>query len=100
MPKNGGGMIVLSDDVRGGMKGIPPCFESLLISRSVFTLDDAGHISEVATYTSDSSLIGRQIYDRRFDSRGNWIEESASEWNFKSAAFQKSSITYRTIIYY
>lgn len=99
-PSSGGRMVVLSDAAKDRMKGIPPCFDGLLISKSVFTLDNEGSIAEVATYTSDNSLIGKQTYDREFDAVGNWIKETMSNWNAKSNSFQKSHVTYRTITYY
>jgi hypothetical protein len=99
-PSSGGRMVVLTDAAKDRMKGIPPCFDGLLISKSIFTLDNAGSIAEVATYTHDNSLIGKQIYEREFDSIGNWIKETMSNWNAKLNSFQKSHVTYRTITYY
>jgi hypothetical protein len=99
-PGSGGRMLVLSDAAKDKMKGIPPCLDGLLISKSVFTLDNVGSIAEVATFTPDNSLIGKQTYDREFDSIGNWIKETMSNWNAKSNGFQKSYVTYRTITYY
>lgn len=100
VPGGGGGSVIVSDAEKDKMKGIPPCSDGLFISRAVFTLDDAGHIAESATYTSDNSLVGKQIYAREFDARGNWIKEIMSSWNAKSKRFQKSHTRYRTITYY
>ena len=95
-----GKMVVLSDAIKDEMKRAPAHFDSLLTSRTVFTLDDAGHITEAATYAYDNSLVNRKKYAREFDARGNWIKEAVSSWNIKSSKFEPSYVTYRTITYY
>lgn len=100
VPGSDGRSVVLSDDIKDKMKGIFPCFDKLLTSRTVFTHDDAGHLIETATYTHDNSLIGREAYTCEFDSHGNWIKQIKSKWNPTANKFEPTDVTYRTIIYY
>ncbi len=95
-----GGMVVLSDSMKEQMKSVAPCVDGLLTSRTVFTLDDTGNISETAIYTHDNTLIGKERYSREYDSQGNWIKEIRLKWNPALNKYESIETTNRTITYF
>jgi antitoxin component YwqK of YwqJK toxin-antitoxin module len=94
-----GTSVMLSDDMRHKLKGVVPCSNGLLTSRTVFGRDRLGHLVETAMYSGEGVLIDRTSYSREFDSHGNWIKETQSKWSSESNAFQPVESTYRKIVY-
>ena len=100
VPGGGGGSsIMLSDEMRHRIKGVAPCLDGLLTSKTIFSRDQSGHLVEVATYSGDGVLLGRNGYSREYDSQGNWIKETESKWQSQSNRFEPVALTYRKIIY-
>src|SRR2546423_7520514 len=81
LSSGGGKAIVLTDPAKEKMKGLSPCVDGLLTSRTVFAYNDKGDLSETSVYTHDNSLINKETYSKEYDSRGNWVKEVKSEWN-------------------
>jgi hypothetical protein len=100
LSSSGGEAIVLTEPVKEKMKGLSPCVDGFLTSRTVFAYDDKDDLSETSSYTHDNSLISKETYYKEYDSRGNWVKEVKSKWNFKSGKIEPVEATYRTITYY
>jgi hypothetical protein len=99
VPGGAGTSVLLSDEMRHRLKGLGPCSDALLTSRTVFSRDRGGHLIEVAIYTGEGVLVDRIAYSREYDSHGNWIRETQSKWEPQADKFEPLVVTYRKIIY-
>jgi hypothetical protein len=99
VPGVGGESIMLSGELKDKLKRAGPCGDGLLTSRTTFTRDSAGHLSEAATYNGEGVLVSREAYAREYDSNGNWIKQTLSKWKPESAEFLPIKMSYRKIIY-
>ncbi len=68
-----------------------------LDSRTAYAYDK-GNLIEEARYDASGSLVARKSYSYEFDSRGNWIKQTAHE--AAGGAPDPALVTYRTITYY
>src|SRR6266498_589411 len=88
VPGGGGMSIMLSNEMRHRLKGVGPCSDALLTSKTVFKWDHDGHLMEVEVYTGEGVLIERNAYSREYDSYGNWIKQTQSKWRSESDRFE------------
>ncbi|OLE53397.1 MAG: hypothetical protein AUG51_13270 [Acidobacteria bacterium 13_1_20CM_3_53_8] len=74
-----------------------------LNQKSRYTFDERGNkVEEIMFDPQDGSVKNRYSYAHEFDSTGNWIKQTTSEWVTKNGRsfFEPTGITYRTIVYY
>jgi len=94
-----GTSVILSDEMRHRIKGVGPCSDGLLTSRTVLSRDDSGHLVEVAVYSGEGILVERYGHSREYDAHGNWIKETQTKWKPESNRFEPVALTYRRILY-
>ncbi len=76
-------------------------FIGSLQMKKVFTYDEEGNKAEEIEYMRDNTILQKQNYSRKYDSHGNWIEETIShQFRMNEKIEQSTTATYRTIGYY
>ncbi len=76
-------------------------FLGSLQMKKVFTYDEEGNKAEEIEYIRDNTVLQKQNYSRKYDSHGNWIEETIShQFRMNEKIEQSTTATYRTIGYY
>ncbi len=76
-------------------------FIGSLEMKKVFAYDDEGNKAEEIEYMRDNTILQKQNYSRKYDSHGNWIEETIShQFRMNEKLKQSTTATYRTIGYY
>lgn len=71
------------------------------MATTVTTQDARGDVLSTETYSADGTLTARITYARKFDARGNWVEEVIRTWERREGGADESSfLRRRTITYY
>jgi hypothetical protein len=70
------------------------------MAKRVVTQDARGRELSTETYAADGTLTARITYVRKFDARGNWVEEITHVWEKGKEMFGESSFLRRRAITY
>jgi hypothetical protein len=87
-----GRLITTMKDLREAAQGT--------LAKTVVTLDARGEELSTETYAADGTLTSKTTYERKFDARGNWVEEVTRVWQKKELMQESSFLIRRTIKYF
>ena len=91
---------ILVADGKGRVERFEYKADGSLLARFVDTLDSQRFLIEGAEYRADGSIRRKETFTREFDTQGNWIKETKSEWDAKAGTLVPTGIRYQIITYY